>query len=100
MLRIGLDGSPIFEPGAEFDYSNTNTILLGMVIEKVTGKPVEDVFQQLVFDPLALDDTSWPRGSTDIPAPYPQGFTLQGNAISSQIARLPPPTANRRAFWL
>jgi D-alanyl-D-alanine carboxypeptidase len=82
VLQIGLDESPIFEPGAQFDYSNTNTILLGMVIEKVTGKPVEDVFQELIFDPLGLDGTSWPRGSTEIPAPFPQGFTLQGNAAT------------------
>jgi hypothetical protein len=32
--------------GAQVDYSNTNTVLLGMVIEEVTGKQVEDVFQE------------------------------------------------------
>jgi len=29
---------PVFEPGTEFDYSNTNTVLLGRVIERVTGE--------------------------------------------------------------
>jgi D-alanyl-D-alanine carboxypeptidase len=82
LLQIGLDESPIFEPGAQFDYSNTNTVLLGMVIEEVTGKQVEDVFQELVFDPLGLDGTSWPRGSTELPDPHPQGYTLQGNAAT------------------
>jgi CubicO group peptidase (beta-lactamase class C family) len=82
LLQIGLDESPIFAPGAQFDYSNTNTVLLGMVIEKVTGKPVEDVFQEMVFDPLGLDGTSWPRGTTDLPDPHPQGYTLQGNAAT------------------
>jgi D-alanyl-D-alanine carboxypeptidase len=84
LLEIGLEESPIFEPGAQFDYSNTNTVLLGKVIEEVTGLPVEDVFKELVFDPLGLDETSWPGASTDIPAPYPQGFTLQGNAATPE----------------
>jgi D-alanyl-D-alanine carboxypeptidase len=82
VLQIGLDGSPVFEPGARFDYSNTNTVLLGMVIEKVTGKPVEDVFREQIFEPLKLQGTSWPAGSTEIPTPHPQGYTLQGNAAT------------------
>jgi D-alanyl-D-alanine carboxypeptidase len=79
LLAVGIGESPIFEPGARFDYSNTNTILLGMVIEKVTGKPVGDVFKAMVFDRLGLKNTSWPGESTEMPAPYAQGFTLQGD---------------------
>ncbi|WP_210245222.1 serine hydrolase domain-containing protein [Martelella alba] len=79
LLQYGLDESPIFEPGARFDYSNTNTVLLGEVIEKVTGKPVGDVFKAQIFEPLGLNNTFWPGTSSDIPAPYPQGFTMQGN---------------------
>jgi D-alanyl-D-alanine carboxypeptidase len=79
LVAIGVSESPIFEPGASFDYSNTNTILLGMVIEKVTGKPVGEVFKELIFDPLKLSNTSWPGDSVDMPAPYAQGFTLQGD---------------------
>ena len=80
VLQIGLDASPLSEPGAEFYYSNTNTILLGMVIEEVTGQPIQDVLQQRIFDPLGLDGTWWPGESTDIPEPYAQGYTLQGTA--------------------
>ncbi len=78
VLEIGLDESPIFEPGAEFDYSNTNTILLGMVIEEVTGEPVEDVFQELIFDPLGLDDTSWPARIDGHPRTVPAGLHAAG----------------------
>ena len=79
LLAIGVSESPLFEPGAQFDYSNTNTVLLGMVIEKVTGEPVGDVFKKMVFDPLGLKNTVWPGESTEIPTPYAQGFTLQGD---------------------
>lgn len=79
LLEVGISESPLFEPGEKFDYSNTNTVLLGMVVEKVTGGPVEQAMQTLVFDPLELTHTSWPGESTELPEPYAQGFTLQGD---------------------
>ena len=79
LLAIGISKSPIFEPGVRFDYSNTNTILLGMVIEKVTGEHIGDVYKKMVFHPLGLRNTSWPGEATEMPAPYAQGFTLQGD---------------------
>jgi D-alanyl-D-alanine carboxypeptidase len=79
LVAIGVAESPLYEPGASFNYSNTNTILLGMVIEKVTGKPVGQVLKEQIFDPLKLRNTSWPGDSTDMPTPYAQGFTLQGD---------------------
>ena len=77
LLAYGLSQSPSFAPGAQFDYSNTNTILLGIVIEKVTGQPIGDVFKEQILDPLQLNNTIWPGTSPDMPTPYPQGFTLQ-----------------------
>jgi D-alanyl-D-alanine carboxypeptidase len=82
LLEVGISDSPIFEPGERFNYSNTNTILLGMVIEEVTGKPVEEVFQDAILDPLGMTSTSFPGDATEIPAPYAQGFTLQGDAAT------------------
>lgn len=79
LLAVGLAESPLFEPGAKFDYSNTNTILLGMVVEKVTKKPFEDVLQAQVLSPLHLDNTVWPGESTALPKPFAQGYTLQGD---------------------
>jgi D-alanyl-D-alanine carboxypeptidase len=79
LLAIGISGSPIFAPGARFDYSNTNTVLLGMVIEKVTGQDAGDALKKMVVDPLDLDNTSWPGASTEMPTPFAQGFTLQGD---------------------
>ena len=79
VVAIGLAESPLYEPGTSFNYSNTNTILLGMVIEKVTGKPVAQVFKEQIFDPLKLRNTSTPGDSTDMPTPFAQGFTLQGD---------------------
>ena len=67
-----------FPPGTKFDYSNTNTVLLGMVIEQVTGKPVAEVFDEQILTPLGLNSTSFPGASAELPSPYLSGITEQG----------------------
>lgn len=76
LVDVALSHPPYFEPGKGWHYSSTNTVLLGMVIEKVTGKPVAQVFQEKLFKPLRLTQTSWPSGS-GMPAPFAHGFTTQ-----------------------
>jgi CubicO group peptidase (beta-lactamase class C family) len=46
-----------FEPGAKFAYSNSNYILLGQIVEKVSGMPYEKFLQQNIFTPLRMEDT-------------------------------------------
>jgi len=48
---------PPFEPGAGWDYSDTNYIVLGMIIEKVTGKKFYDEANRRLIKPLKLSDT-------------------------------------------
>jgi D-alanyl-D-alanine carboxypeptidase len=84
LIAYGVSASPIFEPGEMFNYSNTNTVLLGKVIEKVTGQPASSVLQQQILGPLGMADSSLPTTSPDIPSPHPQGYTLQGNTTLGQ----------------
>jgi len=76
LVDVALAHPPYFEPGKGWHYSNTNTVLLGMVIEKVTGKPIARVFQEKLYKPLGLTQTSWPTGS-GMPAPFAHGYTMQ-----------------------
>lgn len=70
-------GQPLnFAPGTQFEYSNTNTILLGLVIEKVTGKALAEVITTGILKPLGLTETLFPAGS-EIPEPHAQGYTNQ-----------------------
>jgi len=48
-----------FEPGSAFAYSNSGYILLGAIIEKVTGKPYEKVLQENIFTPLQMHNTGY-----------------------------------------
>jgi D-alanyl-D-alanine carboxypeptidase len=64
----------MFTPGTHYFYCNTNTILLGMVIKKVTGKEVKDVFAEKIFRPLGLTHTFWPE-TNFLPSPYHHAYT-------------------------
>ena len=45
------------EPGAQYRYSNANYFLIGLVIERATGKPFETVLAEIILEPLGLKDT-------------------------------------------
>ncbi len=84
LLAVGLALPPLFAPpGEKFNYSNTNTILLGKVIEKVTGEPYADVLTTQILGPLGLTRTSMPPAGDTLPEPHAGGFTLQGTPDSS-----------------
>ena len=48
-----------FEPGTKFVYSNSGYFLLGAIIEKITGKPYEQVLKENIFDPLAMKNSGY-----------------------------------------
>lgn len=57
-----------FVPGADYQYSNTGYLLLGAIIEKVTGKNFYDYIQGTIFDPCGMMDTGY--FEMDIPHPH------------------------------
>jgi D-alanyl-D-alanine carboxypeptidase len=69
---------PMFPAGEQMYYSNTNTVALGMVIEKVTGEPIGEVLTNRILQPLGLTQTSWPGESHELPQPSLSGVTEQG----------------------
>ena len=65
-----------FAPGAGFEYSNTNTILLGLVVEKVGGQRLHDYIRDHISTPLGMSDTIFPTDNA-FPDPHAQGYTVQ-----------------------
>ena len=76
LVKVTISEPLLFEPGTGWSYSNTNTVLLGLICEKVTGKLTNTIFEELIFQPYALDDTFWPL-SRFMPEPYSHGYTKQ-----------------------
>jgi D-alanyl-D-alanine carboxypeptidase len=76
-VRIGIEDSPMFDPGTAWFYSNTNYVLLGLVLEQVSGKPLERLYSKQIIKPLHLKETSLPDAAdSSIPDPHAQGYTL------------------------
>ncbi|WP_326766322.1 beta-lactamase family protein [Streptomyces sp. NBC_01591] len=65
-----------FQPGEKFEYSNTNAILLGLVVEKAGGLPLSEYLERYVFEPAGMHHTFLPRGAV-FPAPHAHGYTDQ-----------------------
>jgi CubicO group peptidase (beta-lactamase class C family) len=78
-----------FAPGEQWRYSNSNYIVLGLIIEQVTGKPYEAVVQEQIFAPLDMTGSGYdhnldslavgylptgaPAGFVDMSIPYAAG---------------------------
>ncbi|MDX3656703.1 serine hydrolase [Streptomyces sp. ID05-26A] len=65
-----------FEPGTKWNYSNTNYVVLGLVIEKITGRPYEKAVAQRVLKPLRLDDTTFPGDDVEIRGPHAHSYGI------------------------
>ncbi|PRH78031.1 serine hydrolase [Streptomyces solincola] len=74
-----------FQPGAGWEYCNTNLILLGLVVEKVSGQPLRDFLRENVTGPAGLPDTFLPAGA-GFPQPHAQGYTDNDGASREEIA--------------
>ncbi|MFD8717477.1 serine hydrolase domain-containing protein [Streptomyces sp. NPDC059629] len=66
----------LFRPGEKFSYSNTNLILLGLLVEKESGQPLGQYVRQHILDPAGMHHTLFPVGN-EFPAPHAQGYTDQ-----------------------
>ncbi|WP_109004282.1 serine hydrolase domain-containing protein [Streptomyces rishiriensis] len=66
----------LFPPGKEFYYCNTNLILLGLVVEKMSGQHLNEYIHDHILNPAGLADTLFPTGN-EFPTPHSQGYTNQ-----------------------
>lgn len=75
LIKIALTNpEPRATPGTKWEYSNTNYILAGMVVQRVTGNRVEKELERRIFRPLHLKDTSLPVASTYIRGRHLHGY--------------------------
>jgi len=74
LVHIAVAHPPLFSPGTAFAYSNTDYILLGLIIQAVTGHPVGQELQARIFHPLGLRDTYYPYANPHLRTPYAHGY--------------------------
>lgn len=90
LLALAYKHPPYFAPGQGFHYSNTNTVLLGLIAEKIDGKPLGQLFKERIFEPLGMKGTVFPDvSSNSIPEPHPQGYFYGDNVLTMTNPALP-----------
>ncbi len=62
-----------FQPGENWSYTNSGYIVLGTIVERVSGKSYEAFLQQFIFNPLNMSDTGITRSSNGLAAGYADG---------------------------
>lgn len=66
-----------FTPGSQYEYCNTNTLLLGLVVEAATGQTFASFLQSQILNPLSMAHTYFPDGP-DLPEPATKGYVFDG----------------------
>jgi D-alanyl-D-alanine carboxypeptidase len=75
LLDVAFSHPVNFTAGSQYEYSNTNTILLGVVAENITGQNLAEMIQERILDPLDLADSLYMTG-TQLPSPFVRGYTF------------------------
>jgi D-alanyl-D-alanine carboxypeptidase len=75
LVDAALDSRRHFTPGSAWEYSNTNYVLLGLLVQRVTGRPIGEEITRRVIRPAGLHDTYWPaQGEQGIRGSHPHGY--------------------------
>jgi D-alanyl-D-alanine carboxypeptidase len=81
-LALAAGQPPYFAPGAGYHYSNTDYNLLGLIVERATGRSWRDEVTERVIQPLHLENTLLPEvGEVSIPGNYAHGYAATADAV-------------------
>jgi CubicO group peptidase (beta-lactamase class C family) len=76
LIARGFDRPIVCDPGACWSYAHTNFVILGKVLEKASGRPLEELIREGILDPLGLDDTR-SEATAIIQPPVLHAFTAE-----------------------
>ena len=91
ILDSALSKPAQFEPGTQWKYTNTNYIVLGMLVERVSQRPVGEQIDQRIVKKLGLSHTYFPApGEEKIRGTHPRGYHLNGEGKLEDITEMDP----------
>lgn len=76
LISLALAKPPVFAPGEGWDYSNTNTVIAGEIIRKVTGDTYAEQIRKRFIEPLGLKETFVMEASSHIPGKHANGYNM------------------------
>jgi len=74
LLDVAFAKGPLFDPGTSWHYSNTNYVVAGLLIEKLTGRPYGEEVARRILRPLKLTHTSVPGHRSTLPNTHAHGY--------------------------
>lgn len=74
LVDRSLRRAPTGQPGGAYHYSNTNFVVAGLLVEKLTGHPVATAYRNRIITPLKLRDTFYVHPDTTLPGRYARGY--------------------------
>jgi len=91
LVDLALAMPASFAPGASYEYSNTNYVIAGLIIEKVTKRPLGEQITDRIIDPLDLENTYFPGiGDREINGPHATGYHTNADGELEDITRTDP----------
>ena len=94
LLDVALSKPAAFEPGSQFKYTNTNYIVLSLLVEKVTHRPLAEQITKRITEPLGLTHTYYPGpGEENIRGTHPHAYTRNNQGQLEDITRQDPSAA-------
>jgi D-alanyl-D-alanine carboxypeptidase len=91
-LRIVRRHAPLFRPGTQTAYADSNYFLLGLIAEKITHRPLGQLIRSQILTPLGLGQTSYPTTAA-IPAPFARGYLRRPDGTLRDMTTSNPPWA-------
>lgn len=88
--------SPIevqYEPESDFQYSDAGYCIIQLLIEDVTGKQIEEIIEEFIFQPLKMANSRYPSRISDISHNYCCGHDKYGNVMQEKYPLYPYPAA-------
>ncbi|MFF3513011.1 serine hydrolase domain-containing protein [Streptomyces sp. NPDC002573] len=85
LVKLSLAKPRTNAPGAAYSYSNTNFVVAGMLIEKLTGHSVRTEYTHRIIEPLGLHDTFYVHPDTAIPGQHANGYLTPDEAGSALV---------------
>ncbi len=87
LLSFVADEPLVFPPGTRYEYDNSDNIVVGLMVEAVTGGTYAEALAELVWEPLGLTQTSLPVG-TEMPEPVLRGYDLGPSGEPEDLTQL------------
>lgn len=96
LIHIGVSKPMMFVPGTNFGYSHTNYVILGLILQRVAGMPLDEAMKKYIFGPMHLSQT---QGFTTPQIPEPVLHTYSSERREALHIPASVPFYEESTFW-